>query len=105
MGQHIIKLDGQYLIWSTVVDAPITYGMTLAELREWIRIEHGRAGLRLLPRRLAHVAERGTSSMIEKSVDDVIAHNRAGPDERTLTRAELIRTYCRQNGETERRTR
>lgn len=41
MPRFIIKLtdpkDGlsYYLIWSTVVDAPVTYGLSLDEIKEW----------------------------------------------------------------------
>ena len=44
MSNPIVKLTrgdkSWYLIWSTVADAPATYGMTLEELREHRRFRH-----------------------------------------------------------------
>lgn len=94
MARLIVKLGGKYLEWSTVTDAPRTYGMTLAELREHIRFERGEDGLAALPERLARVEATGTSSQDVVTVDELIECNRAGPNERELTKTELIAKYC-----------
>lgn len=50
MGRFLIRLDGdegpRYLEWSTIVDAPVTFGMTREELATHYRDEYGRAGRR-----------------------------------------------------------
>lgn len=49
MPRYICKLqDGDtayYMEWSTVVDAPVTFGMTLEEFMEHYREEYGKRGL------------------------------------------------------------
>jgi hypothetical protein len=94
----IIRLDDgnerYYMVWSNVVDAPITHGGTLEQLRAYIKEEHGEAGLRDLPLRLERVEKYGTSC-IGVSADDAISCNRAGDDERELTREEILNAYCR----------
>ena len=81
MGQFIVKVtapDGpRYLEWSTIVDAPVTYGMTLAEFRRHYRREYGASGMRELPERLAFVE-----------------NNRAGAGETCLTLAQIVDHYC-----------
>lgn len=93
MGRGIVKIKDHYLEWSTIVDAPVTFGMSLAELEEHIRYEYGRSGLRDLPERLARVEQYGTS-FIGTSVEDVLRGNRAGPDEQALTADEIYQAYC-----------
>ena len=83
----------RYIEWSTVVDAPVTYGMTRDELEAYIREEYGREGERALPARLARLDAKGTSSHIYDSADDVMSVNRAGPDETELTPAEIVAAY------------
>lgn len=94
MSRYIIKIRGYYLEWSTIVDAPITYGMTLEELKEYIRLEYGRNGLLQLPARLDRVEEYGTSCFDGRSVKSVIHDNRAGWNEETLTLDEIYEKYC-----------
>ena len=45
MGHCIIQLGEYYLVWSSIVDAPITYGLTEYGLRCWLEQEWGREGL------------------------------------------------------------
>lgn len=94
MGRCIIKLKGYYLIWSSIVDAPITHGMTIDELTEFIRDEYGNEGLRRLPNRLAKVEEYGTSAWPRYSVDALISLNRAGPSGSRLSKKQLYAQYC-----------
>jgi len=90
MPRYVCKLDGLYFEWSTVVDAPVTPGMTLPEFEAYYRDEYGRSGFPLLAERLARVEATGTSSLIHRSVDEVIEHNRAGRDERCATREQIV---------------
>jgi hypothetical protein len=94
MSNCIIKLGGKYLIWSTVVDAPITRGMTLEQLREWVKAEAVERALRDLPERLARVEAKGTSAFNDASVADTIYLNHAGEGESHLSKREIIRRYC-----------
>jgi len=98
MSRIIVKLDGKagprYLEWSTVVDAPVTFGMTLEEFRDYYRDEYGRRGMAELERRLARVEAQGSSAHEGSAAEDVIAGNRAGPNDRRLSRAEIYRAYC-----------
>lgn len=95
MGHAIIKLDGLYLVWSSIVDAPITFGMTRDEFEGYYQEEHGLAGMRGLPHRMARVEARGTSAHDDLDVDDTIWLNRAGPAEISLNKAEIIEWFCR----------
>lgn len=90
MPRIICKLDGLYFEWSTIVDAPLTYGMTLDEFTNYYRGTYGTEGLATLPERLTRVEAKGCSSLLHTSIDDLIAWNRAGEDEAVATRAELI---------------
>lgn len=98
MGRPIVKLvdaSGKpwYLEWSTVVDAPVTNGMSLEDLHQHIQNEYGRQGILELPARLARVEATGTSS-IGGTLDGLISCNRAGPNETELSLEELIAEYC-----------
>ena len=91
----ILKLEGKYLVWSSIVDAPITYGMTLDELREYWREEYGRSGKDDLERILPRVESHGFSSPRYSSFADVIEGNRAGENESELTLDEIVEKYVR----------
>lgn len=92
MPRIIIKLENKYLEWSTVVDAPVTYGMSLKEFKEYYKEEYGSNGMEDLPRRLQRVNKTGSSSMTE-SLGNLIAVNRAGENERRLTKKGIIKKY------------
>lgn len=100
MGRYIIKLiDPEtqkefYLEWSTIVDAPVTYGMTLEEFKQYYLEEYGRSSMDALEFRLARVNNYGTSSVKGKSLKEMIIGNRAGPNEETLTMEGILDTYC-----------
>jgi len=76
------------------VDAPVTYGMSLEEFREYYRDEYGRRSMEALDERLVRVEEKGTSSQIHASVDDLLQNNRAGDNEACISKQEIIRKYC-----------
>lgn len=98
MSRLIIKLqqDNQswYLEWSSIVDAPTTYGMSLDEFKKFYREEYGHQGLEELEERLKRVEQKGISSMIHDSVDDLITNNRAGKKETRITKEQIIAYYC-----------
>lgn len=99
MPQFIVKLsEGQqswYLLHSTVVDAPITYGMSLDQFKKFYQEEYGRQGMEELEKRLARVEAKGTSSMMHASAEDAIDWNRAGKDGTCLSIQQIIDFYCK----------
>jgi len=94
VGRYIIKLKDYYLEWSTIVDAPLTYGMALDEFKGYYKDEYGNDGLRDLPNRLARVEAKGTSAHDEESAESTIWLNRAGPKERPSTIVGIYHHYC-----------
>ena len=101
MGHSIIKLnDGKrdyYLEFSSNVDAPVTFGMTLGEFTEFYRIEYGRSSMRGFQQRMERVEEKGTSDYSDNDVDETIAHNHAGKDGTCLTKEQIIKVYCHEH--------
>lgn len=93
MGKFIIKINDKYFEWSTIVDAPITYGMSLEELSAYIRRTQGTEGLDLLPKRLERVNQKGTSA-IDRTLDNLISSNRAGINEKNITAEEIYKQYA-----------
>lgn len=95
MGRSIVKLGDYYLEWSTIVDAPVTFGMSLEEFKEYYLAEYGRQGFGDLERRLERVEQSRTSYRIG-TLDDLLLCNRAGPDDSELTKVEIYKAYCLQ---------
>lgn len=96
MGRCIVQIGGKYLIWSEIVDAPVTYGMTISELVRSIEQEEGVQGLRDLPDRLERVWKRGHSMTTDSStLEEFVMCNRAGPSDEELTLEEIEKMYVR----------
>jgi len=104
MPHYIIKLETavgpRYLEWSTVVDAPVTYGMPLDAFTKYWRKEYGGDADRgdRLEARLRDVEAKGTDSFSDASVDATIANNRAGAGETRLTKEQIVEYYCLRRG-------
>lgn len=94
MGRYIIKLNDRFFVWSTVVDAPVTYGLTTDELREFICIEYGRRGLDNLAAQLERVEAKGHSGHEDFTLAELLAGNRAGENEMTLTPDEIYQRFA-----------
>ena len=92
--RSLVKIKDRYFEWSTISDAPNTYGMTLDELHEYIKEEYGRQGLESLPKRLERVEAKGCSAYEYPSVADFLSCNRAGPDETEISLDEIYRLYA-----------
>lgn len=103
--------DGwRYLEWSTVVDAPITFGMPLDEFEDWYRDEYGRDGVErfrdvLLSRfdRVVQDADgnlvmASTTSEFKPRVEDLVLRNRAGDDGTELTMEQIVDFFCIRRG-------
>jgi hypothetical protein len=102
MPRYIIRLDdggtAYYLEWSTIVDAPVTYGMTLDQFTTWYGEEYGRAGLEELPPRMKRVNQTGVSCVWQGStVDGLIRANRVGTGRTCLSKEQIIDHYIRGN--------
>lgn len=97
MGHKIVRqiVDGKesYLVWSSIVDAPITYGCSLKQLKKFWQEEYGRNGLRELEQRLE---VQGTRAF--KTVDEVKTVNRAGKGETWLTTEQIVDYYFVRKG-------
>lgn len=102
MGRGFVKLvdpvdrSEWFLEWSTVVDAPITFGMRRDELEDYVRKEYGEYGLTRLPRWLSWLDKTGTSYQGVSSCEAVLETNYAGPDEEEATADDIVRWYCRE---------
>jgi hypothetical protein len=98
MPRYIVKLnDGNrdyYLEWSTVVDAPVTFGVSLEEFKQGYQEQYGTEGMRALAERLVRVEKKGTSDLLHGSVDELLQFNRAGKGETCLTKEQIIDAYC-----------
>lgn len=102
MPQYIIRLpnpddpeDFRYLHWSTIVDAPTSYGMTREELEAFTLEWDGKNGLRDLAERLERADRYGISVEPPGSTtwQDEIAGNRAGPRYSELDHRGLWQRY------------
>lgn len=87
MPKYIVKhacSDGvtRYMVWSTIVDAPLTFGCSLDEIFAFWREEYGERGVEALRRSLE-------ASGFDH-LDAVIGGNRAGRDETRLTGLALL---------------
>lgn len=94
MPRYIVKINNQYLEWSTVVDAPVTFGMSLDEFKEYYRDEYGESGMNGLGKRLKRVEEKGVSSHLDNSLDSLLSFNRAGPKETHLPLRLIEEAFC-----------
>ena len=96
MPQYICKLpNDNFLLWSTVVDAPVTYGLPREEFDDFMQDEHGRQYMEKdHPDRMARAEKFGTSALGRPtSFSDIIVCNRAGPNETPLSMEEIMAEY------------
>lgn len=84
--RHVVDGEERYLIWSSVVDAPTTYGCTLEQLKNYWREEYGRRGLEDLERRIKN-GDWCTP------LEELVGANRAGKDETKLTSEQIVQHY------------
>ena len=99
MPTYIIKLTDKakqdyYLEWSTIVDAPVTPGMSLDDFKEYYKERHGADAFAKLPERLERVEVNGVSAFGYQSLKSLISCNRAGENEKHLSMSGIIKKYC-----------
>ena len=97
MPRYIIKIDNLYAEWSTIVDSPISNFMTLDIFKEYYERKYGAEGMVDLPDRLKRVEEFGASYY---TLEGVIGFNRAGKNEKHLTKEKLLKKYRFRRGYT-----
>lgn len=93
MPESIVKLTDagveRYLIWSTIVDAPVSDTLTRADVEATYQHQPG------FSERMARVEKHGTSCREPTSVEDLVAFNRAGRGEACLTLDQILDHYVR----------
>jgi hypothetical protein len=99
MPRYIVKLQENdkewYMEWSTVVDAPVTFGMSLEEFNDYYKEEYGRQGFGDLSQRMERVNQKGTSSLAHSSAQDTISWNRAGKNGTCVSVQQIIDFWCK----------
>ncbi len=103
MGRFIVRFDVEnvphYLEWSTIVDAPVTWGMPVHEFIDHYQAEYGREGMRGLSARLKRAdSESCSSGYGGYDREDLIDVNRAGLDETRLSLAQIVDYYVKRRG-------
>jgi len=94
MARTIVKLRDYYFEYSSVVDAPVTWGMKKKDFEAYYREEYGRSSLEDFQDRMKRVDKNGTSSVSGSSVEEVLDGNCAGPNGKELTVEEIYKFYC-----------
>lgn len=103
MPRYIMKLTDQkdnkeyYLEWSSVVDAPVTYGADINTFKKYYERQYGKTSMNELKERLERVEKQGTSCAFGSTSDEMISCNRAGNNESKLSKEEILDEYCRKS--------
>lgn len=102
MGRYILKITDEvnqqdyYLEWSTIVDAPVTYGMPLDEFAKYYKMEYGDKGMSGFAERMQRVEEKGCSGYYpDDKLEEFFECNRAGDHETQLDKEGILDKYCR----------
>ena len=88
--------DGEkdfYLEYSTIFDAPITKGMSLADFQMYYRQRYGIQGMKVLPIELENAKLKGSSSDTI-ILEDIFKNNKAGDNKNSLNKQEMLEKYC-----------
>lgn len=95
MPRYILKAEGKYFEWSTIVDAPVSGPMTLDAFKEYYKDRYGSVGLEDLAGRLVRVESTGSSSKEGNTFEDIVECNRFGQDETNMS-IEDIRAWIKE---------
>ena len=99
MGRVIIKLHDKttdtdyYLLWSTIVDAPVSYCLSLDECVNQYKQDLSEIELIDLPTSLKRLEETGSSGF--GTLEDLLEFNEAGNEGKKLSKEEILQGYCR----------
>lgn len=89
MPRCIVKCEGKYFEWSTVVDAPVSEPKTLEAFKAEYRRRFGSEGFKDSAARLARVEATGTSSHDGSTFESLVSCNRFGPNETEMSLEDL----------------
>ena len=92
MGKCIINLDGKFMLWSSVTDAPESPLLPEPLFKNFWHAEYGRSGWLDYEDRM-DIAKKSGCSAHGYTVNQVISNNRAGEKEKKLTKKEIIEAY------------
>jgi hypothetical protein len=96
--RFLIKLNADdrdwYLVWSTVVDAPVSMGMSFDEAEIDVHQRYGAAGRGWWPTATNLLKEKGVSTRGYENAVAVLHGNRAGAGESCLSPDEIVEVYC-----------
>lgn len=99
MGWRVIKVDNggeeRFLVWSSIVDAPVTFGCTADEVMQFFLDRAARDARESAERALSEARDPQLSRQWEARLEDVVVVNRAGPGEAALTADEIVEFYVR----------
>lgn len=94
MPSYIIQKNNVFNIYTTVADGCyFESGLTLEQLKEWYEFEYGKRGMVDFDQRIERCMVKGTSSLIDNSLEDCVSLNRAGPRETRLSFQEFVDKY------------
>ena len=94
MGKCILHMDGKFMQWTSVTDAPVTPLLPEELFKKYWDAEYGRSGMVDYANLMELAKTKGCSSHYpEDSVNSIIRNNRAGVKEKKLTKAEIIEAY------------
>ena len=98
MSNFFIKInDGKrdwFLHWSAIVDAPVSVGMSYAELEAHILKTDGEDGLKFFETYSKDLLFETNCSSSLHSVDLLFKRNRAGYREHPASKKEILEGYC-----------
>lgn len=94
MGTGILKLGpDQYVEWSTVVDAPVSYILTRKKMEAFLLAEAVKKARDRVTERLDTADRNGLTFVDCGSVAELVRGNRAGPNETELTLEQIVEKY------------
>lgn len=91
--RYLIQIRDLYFEWSTIVDAPVTYGLKWEQMEEHVRALYGSEGEKELPARLERIKQQGTSCEYHLTMEALLHCNRAGPEGTELTSDQIYEAY------------
>lgn len=83
-------------MWSTIVDAPITYGLSLKEFKQYMKSEYGKQGWdgpTGIDESIQRANKNGASWQDGTTLEQTIRDNRAGDGETELDLNGIITRY------------
>jgi hypothetical protein len=94
MGKCIIQLDGKFMHWSSVTDAPETPLLPEPLFAQYWKDEYGRSGMVDYANMMDRAKTQGHSSRFStETVNSLIRNNRAGQGDKTMTKKQIIEAY------------